>query len=77
MRVKSRRHTIQKDWVTAFFHDPFGPSTNPEAWTLEVFQQIRTWMTPSGILATYGAAGHARRAMVVLFLDSIYKRLRT
>ena len=54
---------IQENWVTAFFHDPFGPSTNPEAWTLGVFQQIHTWMTPDGILATYGAAGHARRAM--------------
>ena len=54
---------IKKSWVTSFFHDPFGPNTNPESWTLEVFQKIHSWMTPHGILATYGAAGHARRAM--------------
>ena len=55
--------TIQEKWATAFFHDPFGPSTNPEAWTLETFQKIYGWMNPNGILSTYGAAGHARRSM--------------
>ena len=54
---------IQPQWATAFFHDPFGPSTNPEAWTLDTFRKIYGWMNPNGILSTYGAAGHARRAM--------------
>ena len=55
--------TIPEKWATAFFHDPFGPSTNPEAWSVAVFQRIHSWMAPDGVLATYGAAGHARRAM--------------
>ena len=55
--------TIPENWATTFFHDPFGPSTNPKAWSVDVFQRIRSWMTSEGILATYGAAGHARRAM--------------
>ena len=54
---------LPSEWALAFFHDPFGPSTNPEAWTPEVFQKIYRWMHPSGILSTYGAAGHARRAL--------------
>jgi len=51
------------NWATAFFHDPFGPKTNPEAWTLDTFSRIRHCMTEKGVLATYGAAGHARRAL--------------
>lgn len=54
---------IPQNWATAFFHDPFGPGTNPEAWSVAVFKRIHSWMTSEGILATYGAAGHARRAM--------------
>ena len=54
--------TIQEKWATAFPRS-FGPSTNPEAWTLETFQKIYGWMNPNGILSTYGAAGHARRSM--------------
>ena len=51
-------------WANAFFHDPFGPTTNPNAWTSNVFKIIQSSLHPSGILSTYGAAGHARRAMV-------------
>ena len=50
--------------VLAFFHDPFGPAANPEAWTVECFQRIAQILHPDGIMTTYGAAGHARRAMV-------------
>jgi len=55
--------TLPTNWASAFFHDPFGPKSNPEAWTPEAFATIRNCMTKQGILATYGAAGHARRAM--------------
>jgi tRNA U34 5-methylaminomethyl-2-thiouridine-forming methyltransferase MnmC len=47
----------------AFFHDPFGPLANPQAWTPECFAIIATLCAPTAILSTYGAAGHARRAM--------------
>ena len=68
VKLELHRHdvsnvTMSENWATAFFHDPFGPNTNPEAWSVPVFQCIRSWMTSEGILATYGAAGHARRAM--------------
>ena len=55
---------LPSNWANAIFHDPFGPSTNPESWTPEVFQTLATSLQPHGILSTYGAAGHARRAMV-------------
>lgn len=52
------------NWANAVFHDPFGPSTNPESWTPEAFQILANTLQAHGILSTYGAAGHARRAMV-------------
>lgn len=52
------------EWANAIFHDPFGPSTNPESWTPEAFACLARTLQPEGILSTYGAAGHARRAMV-------------
>ncbi len=55
--------SLPQNWATAFFHDPFGPKTNPESWTLEAFQTIKDCMAQDGVLATYGAAGHARRAL--------------
>jgi len=54
---------LPENWATAFFHDPFGPKINPLAWTVDAFSTIRRCMTKEGILATYGAAGHARRAL--------------
>lgn len=47
----------------AAFHDPFGPRDNPEGWTEACFAWVKANMHPEGRLATYGAAGHARRAM--------------
>ena len=55
--------TIPQNFARAFFHDPFSPSTNPECWTSDCFRFVHRILHPDGILATYGAAGHARRAM--------------
>ena len=55
--------TPQASWANAIFHDPFGPHANPQAWTLECFEWMFKAMQPDAILATFGAAGHARRAM--------------
>lgn len=55
---------LPQSWANACFHDPFGPKVNPEAWTAECFSILRQAMTEDGILSTYGAAGHAKRAMV-------------
>ena len=54
---------LEKERFGAVFHDPFAPSVNPEAWTESCFAWSRAAMAPRGILATYSAAGHVRRAM--------------
>lgn len=45
------------------FHDPFGPSANPDAWSVEVFEREFNALSPHGILLTYSSAGHVRRAL--------------
>ena len=55
---------LPQNWANACFHDPFGPKINPEAWTSDCFSVLYEVMTQDGILSTYGAAGHAKRAMV-------------
>lgn len=45
------------------YFDAFGPATQPELWTLDVFQRIRRAMRPGAVLVTYCAKGDVRRAM--------------
>ena len=45
------------------YFDAFGPNTQPEMWTLEVFQRMHRALRPSGILVTYCAKGDVRRSM--------------
>ena len=47
----------------AIFHDPFDPKTNPTCWTTDVFEWEAKFLSDSGRIATYSAAGHVRRAM--------------
>ncbi|MEC7987064.1 MAG: MnmC family methyltransferase [Myxococcota bacterium] len=47
----------------AVFHDPFAPNTNPECWTKSCFEWEAQNLKSSGILTTYSAAGHIRRAL--------------
>lgn len=49
--------------ANAIYHDPFGPKTNPQGWTVEAFEVAAKHLAQEGILATYSAAGHVRRAM--------------
>ena len=50
--------------VDALFFDPFGPEADPEAWTQACFAIAAKHLHPTrGLLATYSAAGHVRRAM--------------
>lgn len=55
---------VPANWANACFHDPFGPKENPEAWSKECFEILYHSLADDGILSTYGAAGHAKRAMV-------------
>lgn len=50
-------------WATALYLDGFSPSRNPEVWTPEFVARLAGALAPGGILATYSAAGHVRRAM--------------
>lgn len=48
-----------------FFHDPFSPEVNPELWSVEVFQSLRSFAKEDALLSTYCAATSARAAMAV------------
>lgn len=52
--------SIEADYI---FHDAFSPDVNPDLWTGEVFQKIRSLSAPDAVLATYCAASQARGAM--------------
>lgn len=52
--------SIEADFI---FHDPFSPEVNEELWTAETFQKLKSYSSPSAILATYCAASKARGAM--------------
>ena len=45
------------------YFDAFGPPTQPEMWTLEVFQRMHKALRPGGVLLTYCAKGEVRRTM--------------
>ena len=47
----------------AIFHDPFAPNINPRSWTERCFTWEAENLKPAGILTTYSAAGHVRRAL--------------
>ncbi len=45
------------------YFDAFGPDTQPELWTRDVFDKIFYSMKPGAVLVTYCAKGAVRRAM--------------
>jgi len=45
------------------YFDAFGPNTQPEMWTLDVFQRMHRALRPGGLLVTYCAKGEVRRTM--------------
>lgn len=47
------------------FYDAFEPRTQPELWTLEVFQKLAVWLDTDGVLVTYCAKGQVRRDLEV------------
>ncbi|MEJ6792162.1 MAG: tRNA (5-methylaminomethyl-2-thiouridine)(34)-methyltransferase MnmD [Lacinutrix sp.] len=46
------------------YFDAFGPRVQPELWTEVVFKSMYKSMKQGGVLVTYCAQGHARRAMI-------------
>lgn len=49
--------------ASVIYHDPFSPKVNPQCWTKEYFAWAYRHLSLNGILTTYSAAGHVRRAM--------------
>ncbi len=45
------------------YFDAFGPRTQPELWTPEVFTALAEMMPPGGVLTTYSSKGSVRRAL--------------
>jgi tRNA U34 5-methylaminomethyl-2-thiouridine-forming methyltransferase MnmC len=43
------------------FYDAFGPPTQPDMWTLAIFQRMFAALKPGGIFVTYCAKGQVRR----------------
>ncbi|RLJ61137.1 tRNA U34 5-methylaminomethyl-2-thiouridine-forming methyltransferase MnmC [Lacinutrix venerupis] len=46
------------------YFDAFGPRVQPELWTEKIFEIMYKAMKVNGVLVTYCAQGHARRAMM-------------
>jgi len=51
------------------YFDAFGPDTQPEMWTEEIFRKIFDSMMPGGVLVTYCVKGIVRRAMKAAGFD--------
>jgi len=49
------------DEYDVVFYDAFGPPTQPEMWTLAIFQRMFAALKPGGIFVTYCAKGQVRR----------------
>ncbi|MBW6478030.1 MAG: tRNA (5-methylaminomethyl-2-thiouridine)(34)-methyltransferase MnmD [Bacteroidales bacterium] len=54
---------LETDHYHLVYFDAFGPDTQPEMWTDDVFEKISNSMKFGGILVTYCAKGAVRRAM--------------
>ncbi|MFC4639463.1 tRNA (5-methylaminomethyl-2-thiouridine)(34)-methyltransferase MnmD [Deinococcus hohokamensis] len=54
---------LPESWATALYLDGFSPARNPEVWTPAFTARLARTLAPGGVLATYSAAGHVRRAL--------------
>lgn len=53
---------LPQGWATALYLDGFSPARDPEVWTPGLMARLAGSLAPGGVLATYSAAGHVRRA---------------
>lgn len=60
---KIQELNLKSDHYHLVYFDAFGPDTQPEMWTDEIFNKISHSMKPGAILVTYCAKGAVRRAM--------------
>ena len=52
-----------KQQIDFYFHDPFSPEVNPELWSVQTFEKLRSFANTDAVLSTYCAASSARAAM--------------
>ena len=55
------KNTIQSATFDLVYYDAFAPNTQPEMWTFEVFQKIKSLMAVPSLLVTYCAKGQVKR----------------
>lgn len=48
------------------YFDAFGPETQPELWSQDLFQRIYDAMAPAGVISTYSCKGDVRRGWMDL-----------
>ncbi|MFC6591276.1 tRNA (5-methylaminomethyl-2-thiouridine)(34)-methyltransferase MnmD [Deinococcus lacus] len=61
--VDIRAAELPQNWATALYLDGFSPARNPEVWTPELLLRLARALRGGGVLTTYSAAGHVRRAL--------------
>lgn len=47
----------------AIYFDAFSPSTSPELWQMDLFNEIAKWLQPNGTLVSYCVSGAVRRLL--------------
>ncbi len=47
----------------AIYFDPFSPESNPELWTVEVFEVAAGWLRTGGLLTSYCVKSSVRKAL--------------
>ncbi len=60
--LKVEEITFRNQFQIVFF-DAFGPRTQPEIWSLDVFTKLYIALQKKGVLVTYSANGQVRRNM--------------
>ncbi|PPK95457.1 tRNA U34 5-methylaminomethyl-2-thiouridine-forming methyltransferase MnmC [Nonlabens xylanidelens] len=60
---KTFEQIADQDSYDLIFFDAFGPSTQPELWTVDIFTAAYNALKSNGVLTTYCAAGQVRRNM--------------
>jgi tRNA U34 5-methylaminomethyl-2-thiouridine-forming methyltransferase MnmC len=53
--------SFPENYFDLVYYDAFAPTSQPELWTLEIFQRIRSVMTSPSVFVTYCAKGQVKR----------------
>ena len=62
-KEKIQEISLESDFYDLVYYDAFSPSTQPEMWTMPVFEKIYSAMRKNALLVTYVAKGEVRRTL--------------